>query len=729
MADQKKDAKQGKESSSEGFGFKQSPLGFDKNEVNLYINKLKKQMREQEQEFNQRLSNLQKNIEDVTKEANEAKNAARNAGTPAPVEPKVIVKDNSAETKKLLDDMKAESDKKIMDLRKLVLDERRKVAKFDKDCAMAQMSERKVREEYEKLKEKYLSAKKNASGGKAVTTTNADEVFAEAEKYAEELVAAAKSYSDSAVKAVNDYKAAVEAELADREKKLAALKTKLDEEVKKAEADKAAAEAQMKSVAEKISAVTSLFDSFAGQFDSVNEQIGKVTSQIDSVTGQFGTITKQFSGAAEQISSVSKQFSGAAEQITAVSNKINDTTAQINAVATQISETTGQIDGISKQITDTTGQIEATTKQIDEASKQMDGFSKTLEGTKSDISGLSQVVTDTKNSIGGVKSDVENAKKLADEAKPAAVNADGITAIGTELAGITGAIKATLSLPALDSSKFSTAKFAELKKKFKVETTYEGGDASEDEDEEFLSDDIISSIEVEAPEVPSDEELSSDIPDVIETPAVSEAAAPVEIKASEPEKNVEKPVASDDFEDFFISSGSGDDMTSSVPLVNTSGVGAVDDFSLDTPADDMADVPDFDLEPNDLTATPDKGSDLGEDIFDMAITPVGADDDTLATMMADAAAAEAAGDFELTPANISSDTKTTAASSKDDFGEFADLFAAGSAETTAPAKKKEKAPFRQPQNTSDDMWNFGSDDSSDNGSDLSADSDLSEFLL
>ena len=45
MADSKQEkSKQGKDTSSEGFGFKQSPLGFDKNEVNLYINKLKKQM-------------------------------------------------------------------------------------------------------------------------------------------------------------------------------------------------------------------------------------------------------------------------------------------------------------------------------------------------------------------------------------------------------------------------------------------------------------------------------------------------------------------------------------------------------------------------------------------------------------------------------------------------------------------------------------------------------------
>ena len=178
MADSKQDkSKQGKDTSSEGFGFKQSPLGFDKNEVNLYINKLKKQMKEQQLEFETRLSNLQINLEAAQKETNEAKNAKRAAEQVAATASAPVIQDSSEETKKVIEDLKAESDKKIMELRKLVLDERRNVAKLDKDCATAQMSEKKLRAEFEKLKEKYRNAKKSAAGGKAITTTNADEII------------------------------------------------------------------------------------------------------------------------------------------------------------------------------------------------------------------------------------------------------------------------------------------------------------------------------------------------------------------------------------------------------------------------------------------------------------------------------------------------------------------------------------------------------------------------
>ena len=79
------DAKQNKnksaaaESSSEGFGFKQSHLGFDKNEVNLYINKLKKQMKEQQIEFDTRIKTLEINLQNAQKETNDARNAQRAA--------------------------------------------------------------------------------------------------------------------------------------------------------------------------------------------------------------------------------------------------------------------------------------------------------------------------------------------------------------------------------------------------------------------------------------------------------------------------------------------------------------------------------------------------------------------------------------------------------------------------------------------------------------------------
>ena len=111
----------------------------------------------------------------------------------------------------------------------------------------------------------------------------------------------------------------------------------------------------------------------------------------------------------------------------------------------------------------------------------------------------------------------------------------------------------------------------------------------------------------------------------------------------------------------------------------------------------------------------------------MAINPVGTDDDTLNNMMAEAEAAANAGDFELTPANINKSNDGNAADDlSSDFGEFADLFAAGSSETTAPVEKKGMAPFRKPVTDDDDPFNFGGDSGSDD-SDLSADSTLSEI--
>ena len=692
------DAKQNKNKSSaaessEGFGFKQSPLGFDKNEVNLYINKLKKQMKEQQIELETKLKTMEINLQNAQKETNEAKNAQRaaeQASAGAPAAP-AAVQQTSDESKKIIEDLKEESDKKIMELRKLVLDERRNVAKLDKECASAQMSEKRVRDEYEKLKNRYLELKKAGNGGKAVAKSNAAELLDEAAAYAEEIINAAKAYSDQTVSAVNKYKSDVEAELKERSAKLASAKEKIDAQTKKAESDKNAAEAQIKAVTEKIAALTGIFDSFAGQFDSVNQQIGKVTSQINSVTDSFGSVTKQ-------ITSVTGQFDAMSEQITSATAKISDTSKQM---------------------------CEAT-KQIGEASKQLDGFAVTFETAKTDISGMSKVVTDTKNSIDNVKQSVNSAKEAAEGQKASAIDTAALTAAAADLSVDFSSVSAKLELPVFDSSKFSKARLEEIKKKLKVETTYEGSNASVEEEETFLDDgDIISSIEVEsAAPVPSDEELMADMPDVISTPEVAEAEKPAEAApASTSAPKEEKAEMSSDFEDFFVSA------PSSTPLENRSGVGAIDGFTLDKEPEPAG--ADFDLAPNDLTAKPDKGADLGDDIFDMAINPVGADDNTLSDMMADAEAAAKAGDFELTPSNINANAKDDDNSNdmSSDFGEFADLFAAGSAETTAPTEKKGKAPFRQPASAGDDdLWNFGSDSKGDD-SDLTADSDLSDLLL
>ena len=711
MADSKQDkSKQGKDTSSEGFGFKQSPLGFDKNEVNLYINKLKKQMKEQQLDFETRLSNMQINLEAAQKESNEAKNAKRAAEQAAATASAPVIQDSSEETKKVIEDLKAESDKKIMDLRKLVLDERRNVAKLDKECATAQMSEKKIRAEFEKLKEKYRNAKKSAAGGKAVTTTNADEIIDEAGAYAKEIIEAARKFSLETTEAVNKYKAEVEQQIKDRTDKLNGAKQKLEERVKKAEEEKAAAQAQTKEIAEKFAALAGVFDSFAGQFDNVNSQIEKVTSQIESVTGRFGEITTAVSDAAKQIDSVTGKFG----EITTV--------------------------------------VSDAAKQIDTASTEIDKFGKSLDDAKADMSGITAAVDSAKKEIGGGKSSIEEASALAGKGG-AGVDLSEIAAIGSEIEAAAAAITAELKLPTLDESKFSDARLEEIKKKLKVETTYEGGeDAADDEEDEFEDTDIISSIQIDSEpvQVPSDEDLMADTPDVITAP-VLEAAAPKaeenkaeekkpkeekkapEVKAEQekPADNEDKPEMDSSFEDFFVTSpkaGADDDMSSAIPLINSEGVGAIDDFTLDSAPEPIGG--DFELMPNDLTAAPEKGADLGEDIFDMAINPVGADDDTLSKMMSDAAAAEKAADFELTPASINMDSKNDdKPDMSSDFGEFADLFAAGSAETTAPSPKKEKPPFRQPaSNSSDDLWSFGSEGKSDD-SDLSSDSDLSDLLL
>ncbi len=692
MADAKKDKQQDKGNpSSEGFGFKQSPLGFDKNEVNLYINKLKKQMKEQEQEYEKRIENMRKNLEDAHDENNAAKAAARDAAQAAPT----VIGNTDADVKKAVDEAVKASEAKIMELRKQVLDERRNVAKLDKDCAMAQMSEKKVREEYAKLKEKYNNVKKSAGGGKAVVTSNADEVLAEACKMAEEVMESANAYAKSSVESVNAYKAKVEAELKARSEKLEAAKKQLDEQTAKAAVENETAKNSMKEIAEKIAAVTGQLGSFAASFDAVNTQINAVTGQIDAVTGQFGTVTQQINDATAAIDGVSKQF--------------DDVSKQISTAAESIS-------GVTQQFADVSGKLTG-------AKDSFTSVSDTLEKAKTTFADVTKTVEDTKNGIDGIKTSAGEAEKLtADSASAGGADAAVLGTVGEAIAAATGAITAELTLPEFKAS-FDKAKLEELKKKLKVETTYEGGESFDDDDDD---DDILSSIEIDDIPVsaPSDDELMADLP-VAESPAVEEKPAekPVEKPA---EKKAEK--IDDDLSDFMITPTTDDDMSSGMPLINTTGVGAIDDFTLDAIPDDLG--ADFDLAPNDLTATPDKGMDLGEDIFDMAINPVDANDDTLGRMMAEKKAVDEMGDFELTPAEIKDEYKPSspAFGANDDFGEFADLFAAGSSETSAPSEKKKPAAFRQSGQNSDDPFNFGGDGNVDD-TDMSADSDLSDLLL
>ena len=711
MADAKKGNKQsGSETSSEGFGFKQSPLGFDKNEVNLYINKLKKQMKEMEIECETKVKSLEASLATAKRESNEAKAAAREAEylaqnaaqeggeAPAPAAP-------SEDTKKLIEELKAESDNKIMELRKLVLDERRNVAKLDKACATAQMSEKKVREEYDKLKNKYLELKKAGSGGKSVTSTNAAELLDEAASYAEEIIAAAKAYSEETVSAVNKYKSDIEKELKERSEKLASAKQKIDEQAKKAEAQKAEADAKMKTVAEKIAALTGIFDSFSGQLDEVNSQVGKVTESISTVTDSISNVTSSITNVTNSISTVTDSFGTVTKQIT-------DATKQLDGFAGSFEAAKNDISGMSKLVTD--------------AKSSIDGVKSSIDGAKSNIDSV-------KGSIDNAKKDVASAKEAVEGQKSATIDAAALTSAAADLSVDFSAVSATLTLPEFDTKKFDKSRLEELKNKLKIETKYEEtGDVSDD-DEEFLDDgDIISSIEIDAAPMPSDDDLMADMPDVVSVPDIEEPAPEKEAAEapSEPETPVdaskpaheEKAEMSSDFEDFFVTAPS----STSTPLENRAGVGAIDNFTLDKEPEPVG-LSDFMIEPNDLTAAPEKGADLGEDVFDMAINPVGTDDDTLNNMMAEAEAAAKAGDFELTPANINKGRDDNSASDlSSDFGEFADLFAAGSSETTAPLEKKGKAPFRMPVSDDDDMFNFGSDSTGDD-SDLSADSTLSEI--
>lgn len=748
MADPKQDkSKEKKEPNSEGVGFKTVMGGFDKNEVNLYINKLKRQMKEQQLELEKRIENLQTNLEDANKEATKAKSEKKDAEAAAAAASAPVIKDSSAETKKLIDDLKAESDKKIMELRKSILDERRNVAKFDKECAMAKMSEKKVREEYEKLKTKYLELKKKGGGGpapKPITTSNADEVMDEASRYAKELIAEAKKYADETVKAANQYKSDVEAELKARADKLTEIKNKLDAQIKKTNDDQAESAKKLRDMTKKIGALTVLFDSFAGQFGSVNDQISSVTGKIDDICKQFNDTTSQFSNVAKQINdttskidTVSKQISETTTQIDSFSKTINETTSQINGFAKSINETTDKINAASKQMAETTGKITETSKQMNETSKQMNdttgqineatkkmnGFTDQLNSAKSEIGNITKLVDSTSISFAGAKAEVAGAQS-ATATQANATDLSPFAKIGAEITSAVGAIKAELKLPTFDEKKFDPAKFDALKKKLKIETTYEesGVDTSSafDDDDEFDDNDIISSIEIDSPEVdiPSDEDLMADVPDVITAPVFEDSDKPAKSKAPEkkqPDKT-DRPGLDSDFEDFFMTPPKDDDMSGDIPLINMEGVGVDENFTLDQKPEHVG-HDDFDITPIDKTAKPEKGDDLGADIFDIAIDPSGTDDNTLAEMMADAAAAEKAANKDLTTEDLGS---------SDDFGEFADLFAAGSAQTTAEHTKSKPA-FRQ--KPSDDPWNFGSEDSSGDDSDLSADSDLADLFV
>ncbi len=184
-------AEQKKQEATNG-EFKTAPLGFDKNEVMAYIvqiNKSKKALQEEVDEL---------------KRALEAKEAE------AP--------DTSALEE--VEKKKAELDAQILESRKQVLDERRKLAQTEKELHVLQDQHAALIEEYKEFRtkaaKKIEKAKKSGGGGtisqeqldeiSAKATSDANEVIADANSKAQEIISAAKAYYEDTVKKAQEYK-------------------------------------------------------------------------------------------------------------------------------------------------------------------------------------------------------------------------------------------------------------------------------------------------------------------------------------------------------------------------------------------------------------------------------------------------------------------------------------------------------------------------------------------
>lgn len=451
--------------------------------------------------------------------------------------------------------------------------------------------------------------------------------------------------------------------------------------------------------------VTKQLSTFAGSFDAVNKQIESVTGQISAVTGTFGAVTKSIGEVTDTFGSVKESIDAAAEKISGVSR-------QFGGVSEQLSGAKNEFEGVAKQLSGAKSEFEDAAKRLSGAKNEFGAVTGVLGGMQNGFDEITKAVGDAENGISGVRESVQKAQALSDPSKAGGTDTGALGSIGSLLSDASTEITVGFALPEFDDSAFSRQKLDELKKKLKVETTYVGGE----EDEEEEDDDIISSLEIESEPEPIMEENIMD----------GEPAAELEAEP-EAEPVPDDPIAENGAEEpdpmFLAPEGEDDDMSSGIPLINMDGVGIDDDFSLDaTP--DLGE--DFDLSPNDPTIAPDKGADLGDDIFDMAINPIDSEDDTLNQMLAEAEAAEAANDFELRPAEIDPDKaqKAQSGAMNDDFGEFADLFAAGSAETTAPSAEKSRPPFRR--SASDDDWSALTAGASDDN-DLSSDGDLSDI--
>ncbi len=183
-------AEQKKQEATNG-EFKTAPLGFDKNEVMAYIvqiNKSKKALQEEVDEL---------------KRALEAKEAE--------------VPDTSALEE--IEKKKAELDAQILESRKQVLDERRKLAQTEKQLHVLQDQHVALAEEYKEFRtkaaKKIEKAKKSGGGTisqqqldeiSAKANSDANEVIADANNKAQEIINAAKAYYEETVKKAQEYK-------------------------------------------------------------------------------------------------------------------------------------------------------------------------------------------------------------------------------------------------------------------------------------------------------------------------------------------------------------------------------------------------------------------------------------------------------------------------------------------------------------------------------------------
>lgn len=294
MADAKKnETKQ----PAEGNAFKTAPLGFDKMDVNAYIFQLRKEMQKNEDAYKQKIRELEDEISN----------------------PKKSDENNGAASSADVEKIKSEYEEKLMEQRKLVLDERRKAAQLDKENARTQMEMKSKREECDKLRELVIkkneqlkeiaSAPQTATGiSGTLTAEKASEIIADAQKKANEIVESAKAYAVTVSEQMLKYKTECEAKIADSVKKISqsasavsAPLTEAEESVAKVQAIQAAVinvKAQLEGVLSAINVEDSTADVLAditkakAEAENTASQIAAISSVSDVAAFDMTSLTK-----------------------------------------------------------------------------------------------------------------------------------------------------------------------------------------------------------------------------------------------------------------------------------------------------------------------------------------------------------------------------------------------------------------------------------------------------